>query len=783
VAVLTLALGIGITTAMFTVVDGVLLRPLPFPESDRLVAVGVTPEDFAGQPVVRMDHWADIERADASSDLAFTLSFNNVATYVTLPSTMLALLDETVNVAAAWVSEDFFEVLGNPQGIGRFLLRGADRRVDDTSVILGNRLWRSRFGGDSSVVGRTAVIDGVPRTIVGVMPESFDIPVRTDLFLPLEANPLLDGGPALWGSVVARLGEGASPTRLRSELEELAVAADWRVSGSERPAVRVIPLEDALVGDSGYPLMIFSGAVGFVLLICIANVANLLLMRAKTREAEIGLRKVMGADPPRLVRQLLTESLILAVAGGALGTAIAAIGFQTLLRLAPPEALPSGQELGVDLVALGFALVVSVGTGIAFGFAPALKLGRRDLRTTLSGASGTHTKARGLGRDLLVVSEVGLALVLVAGAVLLARSFHEIRSIDPGFDPSNAMSYSVALPERSYTQIEPTLALHESVLDGLASIPGVQDVGAVNLNAPFRLFLTTRVRPEDQPERGDVQTELSAASPGYFSAMGIAVTSGRSFTEEDDASAPPVTVVSRALAELLWPGSDPLGRRIALGRGRTVTVVGVSEDVMRYGTTVQASATMFQPLAQVQDVGQLRQMNYVVRSTEPSSSLTQQMREVMRRADPNMPAGQFASLDQLAADAIGDRLFQARLLLTFAVLAVLLAGIGVYGVMAYSVNERTREMGIRMALGGRPVDLIGSTISRVGKLVLAGILVGTLGAYGMGHALSAWLYSVSPGDPVTLVASVLILGGVALVAAVGPIRRAVRVSPAEVLAE
>jgi hypothetical protein len=306
----------------------------------------------------------------------------------------------------------------------------------------------------------------------------------------------------------------------------------------------------------------------------------------------------------------------------------------------------------------------------------------------------------------------------------------------------------------------------------------------VNFGPPFGgSYLTTRVRADDQPEGAVVGTARAAASPSYFRAMGMSVIAGRGFSAEDDASAPRVAVVSRTLAELLWPGSDPVGRRIAEGPERTLTVVGVVEDIVRYGPATETRAMMFQPLAQVEDVTQLRHMNYVVRAGEQAGSLPPAMREVMREADSGIPAGRFASLDQLVADALGERIFQTRLLQTFAVLAVLLAGIGVYGVMAYSVTERTREMGIRMALGGRPGDLVGATISRMGRLVLAGIAVGTLGAYAMGHALEAWLYSVSPGDPVTLVVSVLILVGVAVVAALVPVRKAVRVSPAEVLAE
>lgn len=769
VAVLTLALGIGVTTAMFTVVDGVLFRPLPFPEPDRLVAVGVqAPAEATGDPLVRPDHYADLEDAVGS--------FANIATYVTIPPTTLTQVGEAVRLSTTWVSEDFFEVLGVPPSLGRSF-----SEADDAAVVLGNSLWRSRFGGDPSVVGRTAVVDGAPRTIIGVMPPSFDFPERTDLWLPLEVHPLRSAGPALWSSVVAQLDRGASLAQARSELEALAVNTDWRIGrAGDRPTVRVLQLKDVLVGESRYPLMLFSAAVAMVLLIAVTNVANLFLMRAETREAEIELRRLMGADQSRLVRQLLTESFIVAGAAGVLGVGIAAIGVQALLGLAPPGTLPSGQELETDLTVLSFTLMVALATGIAFGLAPALKLGRRELRTVLAGASRAHTRGRGLGRGLLVVSEVALALVLLTGATLLVKSFQEIRSIDLGFEPANTMTFYVDLPEGTYSEIGPILALHERVLDGLASIPGVQDVGAAS-NEPFgRATLSTFVVAEDNLETR-VGTVWMHASADYFQAMGMSVVSGRGFAAQDDASAPGATVVSRTLAELLWPDADAVGRRIVLGPEQTLTVVGVVEDIVTHDPTAGTGPVMFQPLAQVLDARLLQQVTYVVRAPERTSSLAAQMREVMRQADPDIPVERFASMEQVVIDA--DLLFQTRVLQAFAAMATILAAIGVYGVMAYSVDERARELGIRMALGARPGHLIGTTVSGVGLLVLAGIVVGTLGAYTTTRLMTAWLYSVSPRDPTTYVISALILVGVALVAALGPVRRATRVSPVEVLTE
>lgn len=777
VAVLTLALGIGVSTAMFTVVDGVLLRPLPFPEPDRLVAVGVeAPEEATGDPLVRPDHYADIEHG--------VRAFARIATYLTNPPATLTGVGDAVRVTTTWVSDDFFEVLGVPPSAGHSFGRTGERPIDDRVVVLGNSLWRSRFGGDPSVVGSTAVLDGVPRTIVGVMPPGFDFPERTDLWLPLGAHPLRSGGPALWGPVVARLGAGVTTSEAGSELEALAVNSRWQLGRSgDSPTVRVLQLKDVLVGESRYPLMIFSGAVALVLLISVTNVANLLLMRAQTREAEIGLRKVLGADEPRLVRQLLTESLILASGAGVLGIGIAALGVDAVLALAPPDALPRGQQLDVNLTVLGFALLASWGTGLVFGLAPALNLGRRELHAALAGGSRVHTRGRGLGRSVLVASELGLALVLLTGATLLARSFHEIRSVDLGFEPAHTMSFYVDLPAEVYSETEPTLALHEAVLSGLALIPGVQDVGAANFE-PFggRPTLNTRVYAEDEPA-ATVATEWMPTSPDYFQAMGITVISGRGFAARDDASAPGVTVLSRTLAERLWPDVDPLGNRVVLDPETTLTVVGIVDDIVKYDPTSGTGPVIFQPLAQVEDARLLQHMSYVVRVPELTSSLASQMREVMREVDPSIPVERFASLDQLVRDGLADRVFQGRVIQAFAVMALLLAAIGVYGVMAYSVAERTREMGIRIALGAHPRHVIAAAMSRMGTLVLAGVAVGTLGAYAAARVMTTWLYSVSPRDPGSYTASVLILVLVALVAVVTPVRRATRVSPVVVLRE
>ena len=771
VAILTLALGVGVTTAMFTVVNGVLFRPLPFFEPDRLVAVGIeTQGQTTGDPYVMDEHFFELRRQ--------TSPFAEVTTYMIYPPVTLTDAGEAARRSATYVTSGFFDVFGVRPAIGRGFTAADDQPGAGPVVVLGQNLWLDRFGADRSILGTTATLDGIARTIVGVMPPGFNFPGRTDLWLPLATNPLLAEGLSYTNPVVARLGENVAVDQAAAELSALAVASDWRRGGNE-VSTRIIPLKDVVVGESRYPLLIFAGAVGLVLLISCTNVANLLLMRAGTREQEIGLRRVLGAGRPRLVRQLLTESVMVALLGGALGILVAEFGVQGLLALAPPDTIPRGQELGIDRAVLAFTLLVSTVTGIGFGLAPAFKATRRELRDTVTEGTRTHTPRRGIARSALVVAEIGLAVVLLTSAGLLLRSFQQIRAIDLGFQPNNTLTFFVDLPEHTYADVGPIQALHRRVLDGLKRIPGVETAGAANLEAFGPIFRSTSVRVEGQPEENSPAGWM-IASPGYFPAMGIPVLSGRGFSGQDDASASGVVVISKAMADERWPDRDPIGGRLSKGDS-WLTVVGVVEDMVRGDVTENRGPLMYVPLEQIDRADYLDHMSYVVRTAASAGVIAPAMREVLRDADPNLPPGTISTMDEIVLASMGDRLFQTRILGVFAVLALLLAAVGVYGVTAYSVSERTQELGIRMALGARADQVVRMTLGGVLRLVVPGLLLGSAAALAATRLIAASLYEITPGDPVTIIGVAALLGGVAVIAALVPVRRATRINPVEVL--
>jgi len=772
VTILTLALGIGLTTSMFTVVNGVLLRPLPFPEPEELVSFGVaSPDDVGGQLNVRDEHFAELEREMAS--------FAAVGGYMVYPPTTLTGAGDPARMTAAWVTAGFFRALGVGPALGRDFDPSEHEQGVHSVVILGHDLWVGRFGADEGVIGRTATLDGVPRTVVGVMPPGVSFPGRTDLWLPLQAHPMLAQGLTFGYATVGRLADGVSPAAARSELAALGRSAQWRINGEE-PVSRVVDLQETIVGDSRYRLMLFSGAVALLLLIACTNVANLLLMRATAREQEIGLRMALGAGRRRLLRQLLTESVVVACVGGALGVGVAAVGVRGLLALAPAGAIPRDQELGLDPVVLGFALAVSVATGIAFGLVPALKSTRRGLRDTLSQGSRTHSGGGGLARGALVVTELALAVVLLTGAGLLLRSFQEVRSIDLGFDPEGALTFYVDLPADAYATAETTIALHERVLEGLGGISGVEVAGGANFEPFGPLSLSTRIRTEDGAP-GRTATGWTTVSPGYFRAMDISVLSGRGFQPTDDAVAPPVAVLSRTLARQLWPDREAVGKRLLEGDGASVTVVGVVGDVVESDVLGDQRPLMYRPFTQNDYAPQLHHMSYVVRTDVSAAGMAAAMREVVREADPDIPVGSVVSMDDVVLDSLGDRVFQMRVLGAFAILAMLLAAVGVYGVTAYSVSQRMRELGIRVAMGARGTQVAALTLRKALGLTVVGLLIGGGAAVVAARLIAASLYQVTPSDPVTLVVVALVLGGVAVGAALIPARRASRVDPVEVL--
>jgi len=773
-ATMTLGLGIGATTAMFTVVDGVLLRPLPFEEPERLVSVSVGETkgwnaNSSSSGLVSNQDVPSIRASDV---------FSVVGTHLNYPPVTLTGAGDAARLNAAFVSAEFHRMLGISPVVGTGLAPGDDVEGAAPVVVLGNALWQDRFGADPGVVGRFVTLDGSLYAVVGVMPPGFDFPGGSDLWLPSSTLPFTIDSYSL--GTIARLAEGVSLERARAELS--AVAA--RLHGPDTPS-GVQPLQEVLVGEARASLLLFLGAVGLVLLIACTNVGNLQLMRATTRAREIGLRKALGAAHSRIVRQLLTESAILSLAGGGAGFLLAWLAVPVLLSMAPPGTLPRVGEIGVDGRALLFTGVVSAASGILFGFAPAFRSAKREAAGLLTEGSRTYTPGRGIARRVLVTVEISLAVTLLVCAGLLIRSFTELRSVKLGFQPERSLTLQVDLPERVYDDAGALADMHHRIVDQLRDVPGVVAAGASNME-PFGPF--TRVQAiliEDVPpgERGyNARPLFSTATPDYLASMGMSLLEGRDFTAADESDGPGVALINRTMAERYWPAGSPIGRRLALTAGPAPndwrTIVGVVEDVvLREVATAEPEPMFWIPMAQTGEVYILAHVEFVVRALGPSDQVAAAMRDVVRIVDPNVPSGSIVSMEDAVLETMGGRRFEARILATFALIALLLAGVGIFGVTAHAVTERFPEIGIRMALGAGVERVASRTLWDAAALVAPGLaLGGVLGVVGS-RLLSSSLYQVRSLDPPTLVGVTLVLGAVAMLSSAIPAWRASRVDP------
>jgi putative ABC transport system permease protein len=768
-AVLALGLGIGANTAVFTVLNSVLLRPLPFPDSDRLMLVSHAPRRGAFGPSVGLveSEFLDFRRNQ---------SFESVATY---NSTQVSLtgVGEAARLQAANVTASFFDVLRVKPAIGR----GFDAGVEH-EVLLGDALWRSRFHGDAKVLGRTIKLDGVGYTVAGVMPPGVQFPNDAELWTPLEIR--VDTRNSFFRPVVGRLRDGAS--REQSAAEFRTRAAAWDAAAKKRnprnPLVaRTQPLKELLVGDVRTSLRIFAGAVAFVLLIACVNVANLLLMRAESRRQEIAVRTALGAGRRRLVRQLLTESLTVSLAGGAVGILFALWGVPALIALAPEGKIPRLAEIHIDGAVLAFTLGVSLVTGLLFGAAPAFQAARRSVRDALSQSARSSTGAGGALRNALAAAEIALALVLLASAGLMMKSLWRLHAVDTGFQADNVLTASVGLPRAVYHDRNDIVQFHGRALEKLSAVRGVTAAAAVNW-LPLGHFLT----------RGDVVVEGGSfpdnfavdkmvVSANYFRAMGIRILGGRDFSERDAADAPQVAIVSRSAADAIWPGQNPLGKRISEAdkpkAGDWCTIVGVVDDVRHMGPAAKADAAVYHFYRQTTQTGWMQYMTYVARTADGGTQLAPAIRAAVHAVDADIPVERMASMQEMLAGNSGERTFQARLLGAFALAALVLAAIGVYGVLAYAVTIRTREIGIRMALGAEAGAVVRMVMRRTAMVAGVGLALGAAGALFATRVLTTMLFEVKPNDGATFAAAVFILGAAALAAGWIPARRASRVDP------
>jgi putative ABC transport system permease protein len=772
VTVLTLALGIGANTAIFSVVDAVLLRPLPFKDADRLVIVYETTKAEA-RAFVSVPNLRDYR--DASR------SFESFASFVP-QSVNLTGTGEPERVVGAFATSSFFHVLGVTASRGRVLLPEDDAEGGGLVAVLGYEFWRRRFGADPGVVGRTLTLNGEPYTVVGVMPEGFDFSgSMPDVLMPAQKWPNYKVARAAHNSwVVARMKPGATREAAEEELRRLARGLEEAYPEDNRGrTVTVVGLHEQIVEDIRPALLVLLGAVALILLIACANIANLLLARGAARQKEVALRAALGASRARLLRQLLTETLLLALAGGVAGVVLAQWGVDALLALSPTS-LPAPQGVHVDARMLGFSLALSLLTGLVFGIVPALQLSKADVNTNLKeGGGGAVGEGRGRAglRGAFVVSQVALSLVLLVGAGLLLNSFYRLLRVSPGFDPHNLLTMEYRVPKNRYPKGEQQWAFHREVVERAGRVPGVESAAVIR-GLPFSGnggSITYAVPERPAPPRGQEPKALeNAVDPNYLSTVGLPLIRGRNFNEHDTTDSPPVVLVNRTMAETLWPGEDPLGKRLEFPDVKTMaTVVGVVGDAKQYDIAEQQRPQVYTAYAQNPHIF----ATLVVRSAVEPLSLTESVKKAVWSVDPEQPVWRVRTLEATLAQNVADRRFILSLMACFALLAVLLTALGLYGVISYSVAQRTHEIGVRMALGAQRRDVL-RLVLRQGMLLTAlGVVCGLGAAFALTRLMAGLLYGVSAADPLTYAGVALLLGAVALVSCLLPARRATKVDP------
>ncbi|HEX8187723.1 MAG TPA: ABC transporter permease [Pyrinomonadaceae bacterium] len=777
VAVLALALGIGANTAIFSVVKAVLLSPLPYPDSERLVWVRESnpgaeiPDEPASAP--NYNDWrtqaGSFEALAAYNDAALTLTGENA---------------EPERVPAAVVSANFFQALGVAPALGRGFTPEEETAGRNRVAVISHGLWRRRFGASPKALGQTLTIAGNPYTVVGVTPPDFKTPViekQPQVWVPVVFNLAETARRSDYLSVIGRLKAGATAEQARAELSGVAARlAEQYPASNAGWGVTVAPLHEKVVGDVRSALWVLMGVVGFLLLISCANVANLLLARAAARRQEFAVRSALGARRGRIVRQFLTESVLLSLAGGALGLLLAAWGVELLVALSGGD-IPRLDEAGLDARVLGFTFAVSLATGLFFGLLPALSASKADLAESLKEGGGRGpTAGRGSRRlrDSLVVAEIAVAVVMLAGAGLMIRSFLRIQAVDPGFRPENILTLDLALPRAKYKENSQVTAFYDQLTARAAALPGVERaalVDALPLNGGSILSFVIEGRPELPPEKVQ-DAEFIEVSPDFFDVMGIRLVRGERFTERDREGAPVAALVSETMARRYWPGEDPVGKRVNLGnpeRSPWMTVVGVVSDVRRGGLDKEPYPQLYAPVAQLPTRG----VTLVARTSGDPLAVVPAVRRELAALDRDLPLYNVRTMEQVLSDSISRRRFQMLLLAAFAGVGLLLAAVGIYGVISYSVAQRRHELGVRMALGARAADILKLVVGQGLGLTLAGVGLGLLGAFALTRVMSSLLYGVSATDPLTFACVSLALLGVALLACLVPARRATKVDP------
>ena len=769
IALVALALGIGANTAIFSLVNAVLLRPLPFAEPDRLVWV-----------------WGNIKNGGnraSVSPLDFLDYRQQNSTFEEFAASMQLRLNytggsEPERLEANGVTGNYFQALGAKPAFGRTFLLENEKPGNDQVAVLSYSFWQKRFVGDPAIINKAITLDGRSFAVLGVMPPDFSMPRAADVWVPMnfDIHPGMKQRKAHFLRPIGRLKAGVTMAQAQADTDAIARRLEEQYPESNSGwNLRLVSLREQLVGNTRPTLFILFGAVGFVLLIACANVANLLLVRAAGRQKEIAVRTALGAGRWRIVRQMITESVLLALVGGALGTLLALWGVEVLVALSA-ESLPSTAHVGIDATVLGFTLLVSLLTGVLFGLAPAVRTMKLDLNESLKegGRSGSEGAHRNRTRNVLVVLESAVAVVLLIGAGLLVRSLLRLQDTSPGFDPSNVLTMGVNLPGEKYDAPEKSARFFSELENRVAGLPGVESVGLVSelplSGQPNDMPYTVEGRPPVSIDQA-FDDDFRRVNTDYFKALGIPFLRGRNFTEQEVREGAKVVIISDLLARQVFPNEEPLGKRLIMSFGNTAfEIIGIVGDIRHRALESNPAAAMYMPAYE-------GSMNVVIRSKGDPASLAAAVRKEVLQIDPNQPVADVRTMEQWLDRAVAGPRYRTTLLGLFALVALALASTGIYGVMSYSVSQRTHEIGVRMALGARRLDVLRLVVRQGMTLVIIGVALGLAGAFALTRLMASLLFGVTAKDPFTFVAVSALLTLVAFVACYLPARRATKVDP------
>ena len=771
VALIALALGIGANTAIFSLVNAVLLRPLPFAEPDRLVwmwgkfsggnRASVAPLDF-------LDYRKENKTFEEfAASFSFPLALN------------LTGSGEPERLSAAGVTGNYFQALGAKPALGRTFLLENEKPGSDEVVILSYGLWQKRFGGDPGIVGKTVTLDGKAREVIGVMPQNFSFPLAAGLWIPInfDFSPEMKQRAAHFIRPIGKLKEGVTIAQAQADVDAIAKRLEEQYPETNTGwGLRLVSLREQLVGNTRPTLLILLGAVGFVLLIACANVANLLLVRAASRQKEIALRTALGAGRFRIVRQMITESVLLALVGGALGTLLAFWGVDLLVTLSADN-IPSTALVRIDATVLGFTLLISLVTGVLFGLAPALRTMKLNLTDSLKegGRSGGEGARRNRTRSVLVVIESAVAVVLLVGAGLLVRSLIQLQKTSPGFDAHNVLTMRVDLSRQKYSTPDKAANFFQELESRIGGLPGVESVGLVRElplsgqanDMPF----TVEGRPPVTIDQA-FDADFRRVNQHYLRTLRIPFLRGRNFTEQDVRQSAKVLIISELLASQVFPNEDPIGKRLLLVMSdQPFEIIGIAGDIRHSALESQPFPSMYMPTYATGGT------NVVIRTQGEPTSIAAAVRKEVHAIDPDQPVADLKTMEQWLETAVAAPRYRTVLLGLFALLALVLASTGIYGVMSYSVAQRTHEIGVRMALGAQQLDVLKLVVRQGMGLVLIGVVLGLAGAIALTRVMSSLLFGVGTKDPLTLGVVATLLSLVAFVACYIPARRATKVDP------